>query len=270
MGYRRCVGRVGAVAVAARMAVSIGVAVLVVMATVVPAPTVSPAVRLAASSAPCTRTHVTCALIMGTTGVPTPNDFYVESVKNQFIAPTHPGQDIEYVEVTTPEELGPLGGLGRLLTALRGMGPEIFGLGGPAWDVPWWKLTGLFDLTLDQSILQGVTDLEAAIAAHGNDHLVIYGYSQGALIANREKLKLAEQYPAGTTAPDIDFVLGGDPNLPNGGLLPGSRASTFRSSTGRSTVPRRPTPSSTRSKSTGSTTVHGRFPGVSAQSSSPS
>ena len=89
MGYGRCVGRVGALAVATRMTVSIGVAVLVVMATVVP---VSPAVRLAASSAPCTDTDVTCALIMGTTGVPTPDDFYVESVKNQFIAPTHPGQ----------------------------------------------------------------------------------------------------------------------------------------------------------------------------------
>ena len=34
-----------------------------------------------------------------------------------------------------------------------------------------------------------------------------------------EKKRLAEQYPAGTTAPGIDFVLGGDPNLPNGGLM---------------------------------------------------
>ena len=48
---------------------------------------------------------------------------------------------------------------------------------------------------------------------------MIYGYSQGAVVANMEKRKLAEQYPAGTTAPDIDFVLSGDPNLPNGGLL---------------------------------------------------
>ena len=93
------------------------------------------------------------------------------------------------------------------------------------------------------------------MAAHGNDHLVIYGYSQGAVIANVEKRKLAEQYPAGTKAPDIDFVLSGDPNLPNGGLLPGSRASTFRSSIFRSTAPRRPTPSSTRSRSPGSTTA---------------
>ena len=82
-----------------------------------------------------------------------------------------------------------------------------------------WKLSGLFDLTFDQSVQAGVADLEAAMAEHGNDHLVIYGYSQGAVVANVEKRKLAEQYPAGTTAPDIDFVLGGDPNLPNGGLF---------------------------------------------------
>jgi PE-PPE domain/Histidine kinase len=217
MGYGRCVGRVGALAVATRMTVSIGVAVLVVMSTVVP---VSPAVRLAVSSAPCTDTDVTCALIMGTSGVPTPDDFYVESVKNQFIAPTHPGQHIEYVKVTTPEGMWPIAGLGRLVSLLGiGGSTEIFGPGGPAWDVPWWNLTGLFDLTLNQSILQGVTDLEQAIAEHPNDHLVIYGYSQSALIANREKQRLAEQYPAGTEAPDIDFVLSGDPNLPNGGFF---------------------------------------------------
>ncbi len=57
------------------------------------------------------------------------------------------------------------------------------------------------------------------MAKHGNDGLVIYGYSQGCRpVANLEKQRLAEQYPAGTKAPDIDFVLGGDGNLPNGGL----------------------------------------------------
>jgi len=81
MGYGRCVGQVGALAIATRMTVSIGVAVLVVVAMVVPAPTVS----LAASTAPCTRTDVTCALIMGFTGGPTPDDAYIETVRNQFI-----------------------------------------------------------------------------------------------------------------------------------------------------------------------------------------
>ena len=88
-----------------------------------------------------------------------------------------------------------------------------------AWpDEPLWKLSGLFDLTMDQSMQAGVTDLETAMAEHGNDHLVIFGASQGAAIANIEKRKLAEQYPKGTEAPDIDFALIGDPNLPNGGL----------------------------------------------------
>jgi hypothetical protein len=158
---------------------------------------------------------------MGTSGVPTPDDFYVENVKNRFIAPTHPGQ-IDYVKVTTPEGFWPLAGVGRLVSLLGlgiGGSPEIFGPGGPAWDVPWWNLTGLFDLTLDQSIQAGVGDLEDAMAAHPNESLVIFGYSQSAVIANRVKRKLAEQYPAGTEAPDIDFVLGGDPNLPNGGLF---------------------------------------------------
>ncbi len=48
---------------------------------------------------------------------------------------------------------------------------------------------------------------------------MISGYSQSALIANREKQRLAEQYPAETKAPDIDFVLSGDPNRPNGGFF---------------------------------------------------
>jgi PE-PPE domain len=261
MGYGRCVGRVGALAVAIRMTVSIGVAAVVVMATAVPAPdsTVSPAVRLSADST---------ALIMGTSGVPTPDDFYVESVKNQFIAPTHPGQ-IGYVKVTTPEGLWPVAGLGRLVSLLGlGLGaPEIVGPGGPGWDVPWWNLTGLFDLTLDQSVQAGVADLERAIAAHPNDHLVIYGYSQSALIANREKQRLAEQHPKEPTPPTSTSCWAVTRICPTGAFLPGSRASTSRSSTGRSTAPRRPTPSSTRWKSTTSTTSWAISPCIRSTSS---
>jgi len=155
---------------------------------------------------------------LGGTSAPTPDDAYVDVVRNQFIAPTHPGQEIGYDAVTTPEELWPLTGVARLLgLALE---PPIFGLGGPAWpDEPWWKVSGLFDLTADQSVQAGAADLEDAIAEHPNEHLVISGYSQGAGVANVVKRRLAEQYPAGTKAPDIDFVLIGDPNLPNGGLM---------------------------------------------------
>jgi hypothetical protein len=194
-----------------RMMVSVRTAVLVVMATLVfaVASTVSPAVKLSADST---------ALIMGGTAVPTPDPAYIETVKNHYIAPTHPGQDIHYVAVTTPEEFWPITGIGRLAASVVGA-PSIWGPGGPAWpDEPWWKLSGLFDLTIDQSIQAGVADLETAMAANGNDHLVIYGYSQGAVVANVEKQKLSAQYPAGTKAPDIDFVLSGDLNVPNGGL----------------------------------------------------
>jgi hypothetical protein len=252
------IGHVGALAVAlgvrngrrtaARIAVSMGAAALVVTATVVPASTAL------ASSPPCTQTDVTCALIMGFTSLPTPDDVYIDAVMNQYIAPTHPGQTIEPVAVTTPEEGWPLTGLIRLGCAAVGA-PSLCGPGGAAWpDEPWWKLSGLFDLTYDQSNQVGLADLEAAMAEHPNDHLVIYGYSQGATIANLEKQKLAEQYPFGTTAPDIDFVLGGDPNLPNGGLearFPGLYIPILDWSFNG---PSRPTPSSTPSSSPGSTT----------------
>ena len=192
------IGRVGALAgapgvgnvrrTATRMTVSIGAAAVVVMATV------APVSRASASSSDEVPPHKTALIMCGTT-CPTPDEFWIESIKNQFVAPTHPGQDIDYVGVTAPMEFWPITGLFRLV--LLAVGPqEIWGPGGPGWpDEPWWKLSGLFDLTADQSLQAGVADLEAAMAAHGNDHLVIYGDSMGAGIANVVKRKLAEQYP---------------------------------------------------------------------------
>jgi hypothetical protein len=144
-------------------------------------------------------------------------------------------------------EAWPITGVVRLLGIAFGP-PEVWGPGGAGWwpDEPWWKLTGLFDPTLDQAVQIGVSNLEQAMVEHGNDHLVIYGISEGSLIATAEKRKLAEQYPAGTVAPDIDFVMQGTFNLPNGGLHARFPACTFLS-VGRSTDPHRPTPSSTRS-----------------------
>ena len=103
--------------------------------------------------------------------------------------------------MTTPEEFWPITGLVRLVGLALGP-PSICGPGGPAWpDEPWWKLSGLFDLTFDQSIQAGVADLEAAMAEHGNDHLVIYGYSQGAVIANRGEAQARRAVPGGNQGP---------------------------------------------------------------------
>ena len=79
------------------------------------------------------------------------------------------------------------------------------------------KLSGLFDLTFDQSVAQGVTNLDQEISDRPGEHLVVFGYSQGAIVANLEKQALQDQYPNGD-GPDIEFVLIGDPNVPNGGL----------------------------------------------------
>jgi PE-PPE domain len=173
------------------------------------------------------------ALILGGTTVPTPDEYLVELIRHQYIEPTHPGRDIDYVAVTTPAEVWPVTGLFRLLGRVFGP-PEIWGPGGAAWpDRPWWKLSGLFDLTLDRSIRVGFADLERAMAKCGNDFLVIFGSPQGSIIANMQKIKLAKQYPPGTgtpRAPDIDFVLVADANLPNGGLyarFPGLRLPIF-------------------------------------------
>lgn len=202
MGTAKHTGRIGAV--------TLGVGIAVATAPGV-------AMAEAADSADTT------ALIMGASGIPTWNDADVEVIMNQFITPTHPGQTIDPVAVTTPEELWPGGLLVGPLVCLAICPGSVFGpghSGGTAWmDAPWWKLLGVFDRTFDQSVQAGVADLEDAMAEHGNDGLLIYGYSQGAVVANVEKKRLAEQYPEGTNAPDIDFVLGGDPNQPNGGLL---------------------------------------------------
>ena len=97
-----------------------------------------PAVDLTADS--------TALVLCGTT-CPTPDATYVDIVKNQYVAPTHPGLDIDYVPVTAPQEFWPITGIFRLLGVVFG-DPRVFGPGGPAWpDEPLWKLSGLFDLT---------------------------------------------------------------------------------------------------------------------------
>ena len=222
MSNARYVGRVGALAMAlgvgnvrraaTRVAVSIGAAALV-MATAAPPAS-------AASSDPPPPPDRT-ALVLGGTTIPTPNPYYIKVIENQYVAPTHEGEVIEYLPVTTPQELWPITGVFRIL--LIGLSivepqhapPEFVAASLPE-GYSLLKLSGLIDRTADQSLADGADDLEAAIAKQGGP-LVIFGYSQGAGVANVVKKRLAEQYE-GTDAPDIDFVLVGDPNLPNGGL----------------------------------------------------
>ena len=97
------------------------------------------------------------------------------------------------VAVAVRVEAWPITGLMRLIGVVFGP-PGVWGPGGAGWwpDEPWWKLSGLFDLTPNQAVRAGLGNLETAMAEHGNDHLVIYGISEGPGVASREKRKLAK------------------------------------------------------------------------------
>ncbi|CAN5441724.1 hypothetical protein BH11ACT7_BH11ACT7_39490 [soil metagenome] len=86
-----------------------------------------------------------------------------------------------------------------------------------------WPITGLFDLVFGQSVQIGWDDLQAEIAetthATGGQPIIVFGYSQSAVISTHEKRRLDELYPVGGSAPDIQFVMIGNLNRPNGGVM---------------------------------------------------
>ena len=128
------------------------------------------------------------ALIMGGNFNPEPDPGYVADVNTNYIEFLYPGY--QSVGLTTPEQF--------------------------------WPVTGLTSLTFDQSVAQGVTDLNTAImhpapVGYAGDNLVVFGYSQSATIATDEMRNLMA-----SGNPDLGklaFILVGDPNNPDGGIL---------------------------------------------------
>lgn len=90
-------------------------------------------------------------------------------------------------------------------------------------DVPgqFWPATGLDSLTFDASVAAGQALLSPKVdAAIGNgEPIVVFGHSQSAVIATKEKQRLLDEYGAAANPPDVQFVLVANPNRPNGGLL---------------------------------------------------
>lgn len=164
------------------------------------------------------------ALIMGGTGHPLIGesaDFvgeFVQGALNLYIAPTglarsEPSDPGLYnvIAVQTPEQFWPV------------YGPDLFDTS---------VATGVTNLT---SCLQGRTSCKEhhvgadAASASASDYTV-FGYSQSARIATIVKRNLLAQYrnPDGTWLPVVDsngaalhasFVLIGNPNRPNGGIM---------------------------------------------------
>jgi hypothetical protein len=86
-----------------------------------------------------------------------------------------------------------------------------------------WPVTPqLGGLTFQQSVAQGLAALDAGIKAQLNagNSVVVFGYSQSATIATDEIRALmalpSGQQPSGS---QLSFLLVGDPNNPDGGLL---------------------------------------------------
>lgn len=84
-----------------------------------------------------------------------------------------------------------------------------------------WPITGLNDLTVNQSIAVGLqllyAELEAQIAASANDLSVFFGNSQSATVLTLAKRALDGLDSA--VKGRLSFILLANPNRPNGGLL---------------------------------------------------
>ena len=145
----------------------------------------------------------TTALIMGGSGlgnpvvttdagitIPIPN--YLPNVENYYIAPNSTCQPstCRLVPVVTPE----------------GLLPPIIG-----------------PITYGQSVADGVTDLGAALqsqlANHPEEQVVIFGYSQSGDIITKTLRNFASDPGSAPSTGQVSFVVAGDTNRPNGGIL---------------------------------------------------
>jgi PE-PPE domain len=122
------------------------------------------------------------ALVMGPSGFPVPPTAYVDAVNGLFLHLPDGSVD----PLTTPEGLYPV--------------------------------TGVNTLPLDSSVAQGEATLNNAIMQQiaDGDHVEVFGYSQSSIISSLEMSQLAAN---GVPLTDVNFVLVGDPNNPDGGML---------------------------------------------------
>lgn len=129
------------------------------------------------------------ALIMGGSGIPIPPPVYVQAVNDLYLHCDPPACSPQ--PLFTPEGLYPI-------------------VGGPK------------ELPYDTSVAQGVTILNDTLQqqlAAGND-VTVFGYSQSSTIASQEMANIVNGSAGIHPSPDqLSFVLTGDPNYPNGGIL---------------------------------------------------
>ncbi|OBK38964.1 hypothetical protein A5658_25475 [Mycobacterium sp. 1245111.1] len=119
-------------------------------------------------------------LVMGGSGMPLPDDAWVDTIASLFLP-----ANADATALYTPEEFYPL---------------------------------SLNELTLDDSVSQGLNDLNTALQPYldSGTPVGVFGYSQSAIIASLEMSQLEAQ---GVPSSDVSFTLIGDLMNPNGGLF---------------------------------------------------
>lgn len=80
-----------------------------------------------------------------------------------------------------------------------------------------WPVSGLTAPTFKTSVAQGHTNLNDEIVTAGSQPITIVGYSLGAVVVSKSHSDLLQRYPDGN--PNIQFVLMGSANTPNGGIF---------------------------------------------------
>lgn len=146
------------------------------------------AARLDSSDAAVSLRGDGTALIVGASGLPTPPPGYLAAANALYL---HLGDSADMDAVTTPQSF--------------------------------WPLTGVMNLTTDESIARGgqilAANIENQIAAGTVDAanpLVVFGYSQG---ANVETTAMQQIHAAGVPSEAVHFVMVGNPANPDGGFL---------------------------------------------------
>jgi hypothetical protein len=130
--------------------------------------------------------------IMSGTGVPTPDQDYLNTVESLYLSQyLTPNNDYTFLPLTTPEQFCPI----------------ICNASQP-------------DLGFGDSVNAGVTDLNNAILGplQGDNEVAVLGYSQSATVATVEMNDLINN-PDGANLNDLSVTLLGDPNSPIGGIL---------------------------------------------------
>jgi hypothetical protein len=127
--------------------------------------------------------------IMSGTGVPTPDQDFLNSVEALYLTPF---SSYSFEPLTTPEQFCPI----------------ICNASEP-------------NLGFGDSLNQGASDLNNVIvpALQGGNNVAVLGYSQSADVATIEMNDLINNTPAGVNLNDLSVTLLGDPQSPIGGIL---------------------------------------------------